>query len=245
MNALRRDLVDSLGKDAALDLLFDIVDQLPISVFAKRPDLKILYANEAWAKLVQVDLADAVGKTDEELFGESGATFAQDDRRILASLETEELREVMTRPDGSVRHQLAIKRAFTASSGETFLVGSTTDVTELRKREAEIENARAEADKNWRLLTAALNQMQDGIIVYDNDDNFFFCNDVNREMYPLLSPALKQGNNIRDVVLHGLQNGQWQVPQEDWPEFIEKRVANHREPRQQTSCRRSASAGSC
>ncbi len=234
MNALRRELVDLLGKDAALDLLFDIVDQLPISVYAKRPDLKMLYANEAWAQLMQVALEDAVGKTDEELFGQSGCTFAQDDRRILANLETAELHEVLTKPDGSVRHQLAHKRAFTASSGETFLVGSTTDVTELRKRETEIENARAEADKNWRLLTAALNQMQDGIIVYDNDDNFFFCNDVNRQMYPLLSPALKQGNNIRDVVQHGLEAGQWQVPQEEWPEFIDKRVANHREPRQQT-----------
>ncbi len=47
--------------------------------------------------------------------------------------------------DGSVRHQFARKGAMIASDGSLYLIGSTTDITELKMREAELSEARQRA----------------------------------------------------------------------------------------------------
>jgi PAS domain S-box-containing protein len=154
MSALRRQLVDSLGHDGALELLFDILDNLPISVYAKRPDLKLLYVNQAWAELMRVPVEEAIGKADAELFGAVGEEFAEADRRIIADLDTAEIQEQVPQPNGSMRYQQAHKRGFRASDGAVYLIGSTANVTELRNREMEARRATARAELAQRTLDA-------------------------------------------------------------------------------------------
>src|SRR5690606_40820429 len=56
------------------------------------------------------------------------------------------MEETITAADGSIRHQFARKSAMTASDGSLYLIGSTTDITELKQREAELDEARRRAE---------------------------------------------------------------------------------------------------
>ncbi|TIW60218.1 MAG: response regulator, partial [Mesorhizobium sp.] len=88
---------------------------------------------------------DAIGKTDIEIFGQDGEAFVNGDLAVLRTGETQEVEETVTLADGSVRHQFARKGAMIASDGSLYLIGSTTDITELKLREAELREARQRA----------------------------------------------------------------------------------------------------
>ena len=64
---------------------------------------------------------------------------------MLRTGETQEIEETVRLADGSVRHQFARKGAMIASDGSLYLIGSTTDITELKMREAELSEARQRA----------------------------------------------------------------------------------------------------
>jgi PAS domain S-box-containing protein len=101
--------------------------------------------NKGWCDLTGFSKEEAVGKTDVEIFGADGEAFVAGDLAVLRTGETQEIEETVTLPDGTVRHQFARKGAMIASDGSLYLIGSTTDITELKQREAELSEARRRA----------------------------------------------------------------------------------------------------
>jgi len=118
---------------------------VPVSIYAKRSDLRQFYVNKGWCDLTGFAKEEAIGKTDVEIFGPDGEAFVAGDLAVLRTGETQEIEESVTQPDGSVRHQFARKGAMIASDGSLYLIGSTTDITELKQREAELREARQRA----------------------------------------------------------------------------------------------------
>ncbi|GLS39537.1 histidine kinase [Mesorhizobium tianshanense] len=122
-----------------------LIDNVPVSIYAKRSDLRLFYVNKGWCDLTGFSKEEAIGKTDIEIFGADGEAFVRGDLAVLRSGETQEIEETATPADGSVRHQFARKGAMIASDGSLYLIGSTTDITELKQREAELREARQRA----------------------------------------------------------------------------------------------------
>jgi PAS domain S-box-containing protein len=122
-----------------------LIDNVPVSIYAKRSDLRQFYVNKGWCDLTGFSREEAIGKTDVEIFGADGEAFIAGDLAVLRTGETQEIEETVTMPDGSVRHQFARKGAMIASDGSLYLIGSTTDITELKQREAELSEARQRA----------------------------------------------------------------------------------------------------
>jgi len=122
-----------------------LIDNVPVSIYAKRSDLRQFYVNKGWCDLTGFSREEAIGKTDVEIFGADGEAFVAGDLAVLRTGETQEIEETVTMPDGSVRHQFARKGAMIASDGSLYLIGSTTDITELKQREAELSEARRRA----------------------------------------------------------------------------------------------------
>jgi PAS domain S-box-containing protein len=123
-----------------------LIDALPVSIYAKRPDLRLSYVNKGWSDLTGRSQADAIGKTDVELFGAEGEAFRDGDLATLATGEPQEIEERAIERDGRVRFQIARKSLMTASDGSLYLIGSTTDITNLKEREAELKEARRRAE---------------------------------------------------------------------------------------------------
>ena len=123
-----------------------LIDNVPVAIYAKRPDLKLIYVNKVWSELTGFSEEYAVGRTDAEIFGPAGESYMADDRRVLETRERIEFEETATNPDGSPRYQMARKSPMIADDGSLYLIGSTTDITELKNREAELEEARKKAE---------------------------------------------------------------------------------------------------
>ena len=122
-----------------------LIDNVPVAIYAKRPDLRQFYVNKGWCDLTGLSKEDAIGKTDAEIFGPEGEAFMEGDRAVLRTRSRQELAETITAPDGTLRYQIARKSAMTATDGSLYLIGSTTDITELKQREKELEEAQRKA----------------------------------------------------------------------------------------------------
>ncbi|RUY83982.1 PAS domain S-box protein, partial [Mesorhizobium sp. M7A.F.Ca.CA.001.12.2.1] len=146
------DITDVKARERALEesmreneVFRSLIDNVPVSIYAKRSDLRQFYVNKGWCDLTGFSKEEAIGKTDIEIFGPDGEAFVNGDLAVLRTGETQEVEETVTLADGSVRHQFARKGAMIASDGSLYLIGSTTDITELKMREAELREARQRA----------------------------------------------------------------------------------------------------
>ena len=149
---VRVDISDLKRREAQLkeslrenEVFRSIIDHVPVSIYAKRPDLKLLYVNQGWCNLLGLSREEAIGKSDTDLFGEAARPFLEGDLAVLRTGERQEIEEQVIRADGSVQHQLAQKSVVTASDGSLYLIGSTTDITELKQRERELMEAQRRA----------------------------------------------------------------------------------------------------
>ena len=142
-----RDREDALRESMRENEIYrSLIDNVPVAIYAKRTDLKLMYVNRGWCELTGHSEEEALGKTDAEIFGAQGEAFMEGDRVVLEKREDVEREEQATHPDGSVRYQMARKSVMTANDGSLYLIGSTTDITDLKNREVELEEARKKAE---------------------------------------------------------------------------------------------------
>ncbi|WP_432286519.1 response regulator [Aminobacter sp. BA135] len=137
-----RALQDSMREN---EVFRSLIDNVPVSIYAKHHDLRLMYVNQGWCELTGYSKEEAIGKTDLEIFGSEGEPFMEADREVMRRGTTVEIEETATCADGTMRHQFARKSAMVASDGSLYLIGSTTNITELKQREVELEEAQRRA----------------------------------------------------------------------------------------------------
>ncbi|SFT46504.1 PAS/PAC sensor hybrid histidine kinase [Mesorhizobium sp. YR577] len=128
-----------------IDLFRHVLDELPVSTYVKNADLTFEFVNKAWSTITGVSQQAAIGRSDRDFFGEEGEGFAERDLDVLRSGKLNETEEVLTHSDGTVRQLYAKKSRLVSIDGSVHLIGSSTDVTELKEREAELEEAQRRA----------------------------------------------------------------------------------------------------
>jgi PAS domain S-box-containing protein len=141
------------------ELFRGLIDNVPVSIYAKHEDLRLFYVNRGWTELTGISATEAVGKTDMELFGIHGREMTGSDLAVLRTGDTQEGEEMVVGADQKVRYQFARKSAMKASDGSCYLIGSTTDITELKLREAELVDARQRAEQADRTKSEFLANM--------------------------------------------------------------------------------------
>src|SRR5690606_24609001 len=100
-----------------------------------------------------------IGKTDAELVPphEQGL-FEEDERRVLATGEIYEV-ETAHIHNGAEAYRIVRKNRVRSSSGKDYLSASIFDVSELKRRETEAEQARQH-------LANVLESLPAGVIIY-------------------------------------------------------------------------------
>ena len=149
---VRVDITELKEREAALEtsmaqieLYKHVLDELPVSTYVKAADLTFEFVNKAWGEITGVPRNDAIGKSDRDFFGEEGQGFAERDLAVLATGKLDETEETLTHRDGTVRHLIAKKSRLVGADGRVHLIGSSTDITELKDREAELMEAQRKA----------------------------------------------------------------------------------------------------
>ncbi len=149
---VRVDITDMKEREASLqeatlenELFRTLIDNVPVAIYAKHPDLRIAYVNQGWCDLTGLAKDTAVGRTDAEVFGADGEAYMAADREVLETGEMRVIEETGIGADGAPSYRIARKSTMIASDGSLYLIGSTTDVTELKQREEDLRAAEQRA----------------------------------------------------------------------------------------------------
>jgi PAS domain S-box-containing protein len=127
---------DGSGRVDDPDVLLSIIDHLPTSVFVKDHDLRFVLSNAGHCELSGKSERDLIGLCDADFWpAEVAKGYLERDREVLKTGITNVTEEINIRPDGARIPVLTRKARHVAPNGKTYLIGTNTELTEIRQRE--------------------------------------------------------------------------------------------------------------
>lgn len=171
------------GQAQAHDILAIIVENLPTPVYAKDSDLRFVVANRAQREMCGQTEAQLIGKSDLEVHASDLAKgFMERERKLLETRKEYTIEEdVDNATTGQRVRVLTRKTVVTGADGNTYILGTNSDLTQLKKREAQ-----------QKLLTEAVPV---GVLQVDEEGTVAYSNSLLVEYLGLkASPS-----NLRDV----------------------------------------------
>ena len=122
-----------------------LLSSIPAFVYYKDTDSKLVAANKAFSKMVNVPMDQLFGKTAYDLFPKEQAKhFHTDDKKIMDSGRSAmDIEEKFTDAEGETRWASTSKIPYFDAKGQvTGMVGITTDITRQKRTEREIKRAK-------------------------------------------------------------------------------------------------------
>ena len=117
-------------------VLLSILDNLPTSIFVKDEDLNFVYSNALHCKLIERSEAELLGKSDREFWpAETVKGFEEHDRSVIDSGQVNISEETVPGENGGRQPLLTRKARLAGPDGKTYLIGTNTDLGEIKKRE--------------------------------------------------------------------------------------------------------------
>ena len=141
-------MVSDLTQLSPEALYISLVESLPLSIFQKDRQFRILFGNQRFCEGLGLTLAEIRGKVDFDLFpAELAAKYRRDDIRVMETGTLLEDIEEMTGIDGKRRHIQVLKAPVRDSSGQIVGVqGMFWDITDRTLTENRLKDAHAFLD---------------------------------------------------------------------------------------------------
>ena len=139
----------------------EIVDNSPSPMYAKSVTGRYLMINRRYEELFNVKSADVVGKTDLEFLGDDDLVqrIRKNDRLVLERGLPIQVDEILKFPDGE-RAYVSVKFPMRDLDGEIYAIGGiSTDITERKKAERELQALNQELMQTHENLTRAHEQL--------------------------------------------------------------------------------------
>ena len=123
--------------------LNSLIENSGALIFVKDCDGAYRLVNRRWEDVTGLVRENVLGKTDQDLFTDALAKqFLENDRRAMAADVPLEFEEILDTPTGP-RYFISVKGALQGASGErSGLFGMTTEITERKRAEADLEKYR-------------------------------------------------------------------------------------------------------
>ncbi|MFV0490250.1 MAG: PAS domain-containing protein [Pseudorhodobacter sp.] len=228
-----RDVTEARAQHIEIERLSEIAQRTTNVVVVLDIEGNIEWVNKAFEEMTGWKLKDVRG-TRPHSFLNSELTDPETDRRISKALARGEAvqEEIQYRTrDGRDSWISLDVQPFHDEAGEirSFMaVGS--DVTELRLRADAARKSAEVAERSQAMLEAAVDALQDGFVIFDNEDRLVICNDRYREIYSRTAPLIQPGVTFETMLRNCVGNGEYPEAvgcEEDW---IAQRMASHRLP---------------
>ena len=88
------------------------------------------------------------------------------------------------------------------------------------------DSAAKENAESHQLQAEALHMLEQGIVIYDTNDRFVYCNQSFRDFYPLIATELLPGRGFQDILRDAISHGQIVEARGREDAWIADRVAN-------------------
>lgn len=172
-----------------------MVDALPECLNLKDAEGRFLIANPATvAQLGATDDGAVIGRSDADFHPpDIAAGFASDEAQVIAARRALTFEQPFTRPDGSEGWLSTIKAPMIEHGRVAGIITHNRDITEQRRLQSELGTAR-------RLLSDALENMGEGLVVLDRDGVIVLCNERYRELFPLTAHLRIPGARLDDIL---------------------------------------------
>ena len=159
-----------------------ILDAVPARIFWKDKNLRYLGCNAPFARDAGFSRPeDLIGKDDYQMgWLDQADLYRRDDREVIETGQSKLLiDEPQTTPDGKAITLLTSKVPLRDANGEIFgVLGTYLDVTERARLEEELETRTMQFD-------AALNNMAQGLLMFDRDGKLVISNRRFAELFGL------------------------------------------------------------
>ncbi|WP_422372992.1 PAS-domain containing protein [Hoeflea sp.] len=240
---LRIDVSDLKQREVSLELhvaqnqLFQaILDQMPVSSFVKDEEFRYTYVNRAHGELTGFDRADIIGRDDFEMFGDMGQSLRDTDTGVMRGDKVYESEVELKSADGGTLQLVDRKVAFTDPNGRRFLLGTTLDVSERKRREQQLFEARRLAEIHRDDLESVLEAMHMGVVVVDRNLTVELVNEAFFRIWKVDTGKDLTGIHFRELIEINRYNSIYAVPDDDFDAYVESRLSEIRsgfaEPRQ-------------
>lgn len=165
--SIARDITERLAQEKKIhelnQLMDTILNNIPVYLFVKDcgNDFRYLYWNKEFERMSHIPGIFAIGKTDAEIFPDADniTKFQEDDRYLLQEKKTLDFEEDYITATGEKRSVHTIKTLVERENQEPLLIGISWDITEQKKTEQELIEARNKAEEADKLKSAFLANM--------------------------------------------------------------------------------------
>ncbi len=144
----------------AQSFLQEVVSAIPDPVFVKDSQHRWIFLNDALCEFMGYPREQLLGHSDYEFFPpEQADVFWAEDARVFETGLTRENEELFTDANGQTHTIWTKKSFFRTSNGQPFLVGIIRDITERKRMEAELIQARERSESATRAKSQFLANM--------------------------------------------------------------------------------------
>ena len=161
-----------------IGLYRELLNRLPVAAFVRGPDQRLHFVNQAYASLFGRSYEELIGTDEFELLGEHGQAVWESNRdTLLNGVEYEQ--EEMTPVAGCRMAATIVKTGRLISENNTpYVVGTVIDISPIRQREIELQEANARAESMRRDLEDIMSSIDVGLIVLDENLDIQFMNEA-------------------------------------------------------------------
>jgi PAS domain S-box-containing protein len=198
----------------------------PLAV-TRLPDGLILYANARTAEIT--------GLPPEKMQGTFAPDYYADPavrNRLLAALKQEgrvsDMEVLMQRPDGQQFWAL-INAAVADYEGTPALLSAFNNISELKKREEQLEVAQKETEAALRDLNAVLETIQYGVLFLDQALRIRLANRAYRELWQMPAEFYDRPRELEEDMELSRAMGAYDVSDRDWSAYKDRRVREIRQ----------------
>jgi PAS domain S-box-containing protein len=201
-----------------------ILIDLPVSVFVRSADHRLVYGNEAYFKITGLTRQDSLGKTEHEMFGKGADAFFANNELVLREKQLLEY-ESEGRYEGNRVHSLVTRmNSVSTSDGRQYLVGSMTDVSALKLRETQLIETRARAESLRQDLENIIGSMPVGVMILDRNFDLEYANDTFYEIWSLSNEDRREGRTLRELMRRNYARGNYGPDNDDFEALYKART---------------------
>ena len=161
------------------DKLASILDSVEAYIYIKGPDYTYQYANKMVCALFGRPLAEIVGQSDEVFFDRATAdNLRRNDSRVLVDGQRVSEEEINTTADGSLTSAfLSVKLPLRDPAGRIYaLCGISTDITQRKRQEAELDSHRHHLERAVLSRTIELAEAKEAAEAANRAKSTFLAN---------------------------------------------------------------------